>query len=156
MTEAIVKFEYEIIERWPLPGDEWLGGWWTFLTYEGMDQPIALNHDICHKSAEEGIARTYRVWYQKRMLGRFMADVDLDPEHLDQTHICLVEIKAAHLYDVFLLMQGERWSPNGEARSIIERAGLSYTSMSVGDVVEMQDGGRQRFFRCDSYGFTEI
>jgi hypothetical protein len=37
-------------------------------------------------------------------------------------------------------MQGEVWSPNGEARGLIEAKGLLHTSMSVGDVVVGPDG----------------
>lgn len=40
--------------------------------------------------------------------------------------------KEGHLY---IAMQGEAWSPKGEANSLIERLGLCHTSMSVGDVV---------------------
>jgi hypothetical protein len=36
--------------------------------------------------------------------------------------------------DVFFKMQGENWSPNGEARDLIRAKGLKHTSMSVGDV----------------------
>ena len=31
-------------------------------------------------------------------------------------------------------MQGENWSPNGEARPLIAQLDLSHTSMSIGDV----------------------
>lgn len=36
---------------------------------------------------------------------------------------------------LFRAMQGDFFSPNGEARNLIERLGLMHTSMSVGDVV---------------------
>jgi len=42
---------------------------------------------------------------------------------------------AGGLDDVYSKMQGERWSPRGEARPLIKALGLSHTSMSVGDVI---------------------
>lgn len=45
------------------------------------------------------------------------------------------------LSTIFNQMQGEIWSPNGEARDVILTAGLSHTSMSVGDVVVTEWGG---------------
>ena len=39
------------------------------------------------------------------------------------------------LGQVYKQMQGENWSPNGDARRLIARRGLKHTSLSVGDVV---------------------
>lgn len=63
---------------------------------------------------------------------------------LSLTHACLGRIRGVDdialtkkLEYVFSMMQGENWSPRGEARSLIEKLGLSHTSMSVGDVVRI-------------------
>jgi len=40
------------------------------------------------------------------------------------------------LEKVFFEMQGFNWSPNGEARELIDSLGLNHTSMMVGDVVK--------------------
>lgn len=37
--------------------------------------------------------------------------------------------------DIFWNLQGENWSPNGEANALIHMKGLSHTSMSVGDII---------------------
>lgn len=58
---------------------------------------------------------------------------------LAETHIHLKDVVLPggpdRLEDVFAIMQGEHWSPNGEARELIAAKGLRHTSMSTGDVV---------------------
>lgn len=39
------------------------------------------------------------------------------------------------LQNLYVFMQGENWSPNGEARDLIKGLGLKHTSMSVGDII---------------------
>jgi hypothetical protein len=56
------------------------------------------------------------------------------------------------LDNVYNWMQGEVWSPNGEARDIIRASGCGHTSMSSGDVVQIGD----RFFSCEMFAFKEI
>jgi hypothetical protein len=56
---------------------------------------------------------------------------------LEKTHVFLCETEARDLDHVFYNMQGEIWSPNGEARELIQSKGLRHTSMSVGDVIEL-------------------
>lgn len=62
---------------------------------------------------------------------------------LDATHVLLLTTQVVRdpakpvedlLDEVYYRMQGENWSPKGEARSLIEEKGLEHTSMSVGDV----------------------
>jgi hypothetical protein len=50
------------------------------------------------------------------------------------------------------MMQGEQWSPNGEARELIRSLGLSHASMSIGDVVEDEHG----HFYAVFVGFKEL
>lgn len=45
-----------------------------------------------------------------------------------------------YLEDVFVRMQGENWSPQGEARNMIAASGAGHTSMSVGDIVAVNHG----------------
>ena len=45
------------------------------------------------------------------------------------------------LDELFERFQGEFWSPNGEARPLIEALGLEHTSMSVGDVIVIENTG---------------
>ena len=53
---------------------------------------------------------------------------------------------------VFGMMQGERWSPDGEARTMLAKQGLHHTSMSVGDIVRI---GTKVLF-ADRNGFTSL
>jgi hypothetical protein len=57
------------------------------------------------------------------------------------------------LEDIYRFYQGENWSPNGEARDLIESKGLHHTSLSVGDVVELDDGSR---YICDNVGWNKL
>lgn len=58
------------------------------------------------------------------------------------------------LEQIYSDMQGERWSPNGEARFLIKSLNLQHTSMSVGDVVE--DVVQNKFWIVRSCGFDEF
>lgn len=53
---------------------------------------------------------------------------------LEKTHVFLGKVNLP-LDKVFMRMQGEMWSPLGEARGLIKGAGLGHTSMTMGDVV---------------------
>jgi hypothetical protein len=59
---------------------------------------------------------------------------------LPVTHRFVCELDVPRRENVFAQMQGEVWSPNGEARELIASLGLHHTSMSVGDVVQDDDG----------------
>jgi hypothetical protein len=65
-----------------------------------------------------------------------------------------MDLEAENLEDVFKKMQGEEWSPNGEARELILSKGVRHTSMSVGDVV--YDVEADKYFEVDMIGFREI
>jgi len=60
-----------------------------------------------------------------------------DPKNLKKTHILLGTMQEDDLNKIFRTMQGERWSPQGEARDKIKKLGLKHTSMSVGDVIKV-------------------
>jgi hypothetical protein len=96
----------------------------------------------------------YRVWYMR-------------PEHfrdgmcglnrptvatLSDTHIFLRDVEATDLEHCYYNSQGEIWSPMGEARELIRSKGLQHTSMSRGDVIEL-DG---RFWLVASFGFEDL
>jgi hypothetical protein len=53
--------------------------------------------------------------------------------------------------------QGENWSPNGEARPIIRAMGITHTSMSVGDCVEIvDDEGHKTVYICENEGWRVL
>lgn len=91
----------------------------------------------------------YRVWYKKFW----------DQEEALELHAAVYqewalvkEVEAENLEQVFYMMQGEVWSPNGEARNLIRCLGLSHTSMSVGDFIETPRG---EFYRVEGCGFEK-
>lgn len=74
-------------------------------------------------------------------------------EKLKDTHSFVKEIEAQNKEDVFFLMQGENWSRNGEALSLIEQKKLNHTSMSIGDVIEDELGD---VFIVEISGFRKL
>jgi hypothetical protein len=55
---------------------------------------------------------------------------------------------------VFHLMQGETWSPNGEARPFIQNLGVQHTSMFEGDLVLNYHTGEG--WICKRTGWSEF
>jgi len=95
-----------------------------------------------------------QVWYQ-RNFGWWYRDQDsLDPDHIEKTHALVGEIAITKdkIGDIFPLMQGENWSPKGEANKFVRLLGV-HTSMSVGDIVVFED---KSMFVCDTSGWKEI
>jgi hypothetical protein len=95
-----------------------------------------------------------KIWYQNRSFWEkknpFRPEVKLS--EIEETHTLLGFVDMTDLEEIFYKMQGEVWSPEGQARRLIETLGLVHTSMSIGDVVEIAG----KFFVCDIEGFTEI
>lgn len=74
------------------------------------------------------------------------------PKTVSKTHVLLGKIKESNLEKVFQLMQGETWSPMGEARNLIRSKKLRHTSMSMGDIVK----SKGKFYMVASFGFEPI
>ena len=85
----------------------------------------------------------FKVWYYKHF------DYTVP---MIQEWVKVKEVVAEGLEDVFMMMQAEEWSPNGEARPLIRSLGLTHTSMSVGDFIEDNQG---KFYRVNSCGFSQ-
>jgi hypothetical protein len=84
----------------------------------------------------------FEVWYmRKEWFADGIMGTEPDKYHLGKTHILLKTLATEgwKLEDVFVEMQADRWSPNGEAYGLIKAKGLGHTSMSVGDVI-VEDG----------------
>lgn len=111
----------------------------------------------------------FQVWYMRpdfRRDGGMGADWLRErdqmpsPAALERTHVHLKDVELpsgkeprdAELERIWVKMQGEEWSPNGEARPLIRAKGLHHTSMSVGDVVVVEG----ETFLVDSCGFARI
>jgi hypothetical protein len=102
-----------------------------------------------------------QVWYAKpgyardAMMGYdWLAENGLLPDlkDLSKTHVLLGTVQSIRTEDVFCLMQGESWSPNGEANEMIEAKGLWHTSMSVGDIMVRL----HRVHMVDRFGFKHL
>lgn len=96
----------------------------------------------------------YRVYYKKNPT--FHSDPNLTMENFLDTHTHVENVNAKSLDDVYMMMQGEVWSPNGEKRNLIKSLGLNHTSLSVGDVVRCVENGKLVAYECDSFGWREI
>ena len=84
-----------------------------------------------------GARLTLSIWFAKQPTWREVAG----PVNLAD-FIYLGDIRAETLENAFELMQGESYSPNGEASRLIRSLGLTHTSMSVGDLVLDRDSNR--------------
>ena len=99
---------------------------------------------------------TYHVYYARRPTFRPSGEFgtpELTVSCLPTSHVPLCEIEAASLDSVFRQMQGENWSPHGEAQPILERLRLAHTSMSVGDAIRDEDG---IYWECVEWGWRRI
>ena len=74
-----------------------------------------------------------------------------DPGDLTKTHVFVKLIEARNLDQVYFKMQGEDWSPTGEAREFVASIGVKHTSMSVGDIA--LDHSSRVAFILDRMGF---
>jgi hypothetical protein len=71
-------------------------------------------------------------FFRDGICGRLPNALDLPATHVHPTD---VDSGERGLDFAYCQMQAEVWSPNGEARELIEAKGLQHTSMSVGDVI---------------------
>jgi hypothetical protein len=126
------------------------------------DSEVPLTTAAEVSAAHRGGLMRYRVWYMRpTWFGEGMMGHAWCKEHgtlpnpaaLEATHVLLKNIFAASLEDVFTAMQGEVWSPNGEASLLIMARGLDHTSMSVGDIA-VDPAGKP--WMVDRQGFVEL
>jgi len=98
----------------------------------------------------------YDVYYKK---GGIEIEDRISPntmtkEYFDKNYRLVVSVITDNLERVYNNMQGENWSPNGEARDLILFLGLSHTSMSIGDIIFCYDD--QKYYWCSWLGFDEV
>ena len=76
---------------------------------------------------------------------------------IEETHTKIGSIDTINLDHIFYLMQGEQWSPNGEANNIISESDAGHTSMSVGDIIVMHTNDGKRIpHMVDNHGFVVL
>jgi hypothetical protein len=99
---------------------------------------------------------TYQVYYARRPTfhpsGQF-GTAFLTVSALAQSHVRLGEVEGEDLDEAWRRMQGENWSPHGEARRLLQSLGLSHTSMSVGDVLRDEAGV---YWECLAHGWRPL
>jgi len=74
------------------------------------------------------------------------------PETLEQTHVKIGTLRETNPDKVFSMMQGENWSPQGEARDMVSNSNTGHTSMSVGDIMKVGS----TYLMVDRFGFHDI
>jgi hypothetical protein len=92
-------------------------------------------------------------WFREGIMGE-----KPDAANLSATHVHLMDLSTAETPDapdlerIWIAMQGENWSRNGEAIGLITSKGLQHTSMSVGDVI-IVDGTT---YVAATFGFDKL
>lgn len=89
--------------------------------------------------------------YKDPSTGKIIATLP-DPKNLEATHAKIGTIDSDEPEEIFYLMQGEVWSPRGQANDMIRESNTGHTSMSVGDVVVINDEA----FMVDGTGFFKL
>jgi hypothetical protein len=118
---------------------------------------------ICAKRDKERSASTLTVtvFYSKEMPWPFTPVYpELTLENLEETHVELMDLVIPNstapevsLEEVFVRMQSDVWSLNGEAKELIRSKGLAHTSMSVGDVVKTKSN---ILYVCEAHSWRKI
>lgn len=75
-----------------------------------------------------------------------------DPTNLKKTHSLMGKVTEKNPDRIFGVMQGEVWSPRGEAWDIVAKSGTQHTSMSVGDIIK----AGSKVLLVDRTGFVDI
>ena len=114
---------------------------WYFKRGSGNDIDAAYLYSRGPDFFEKGVAE-HPEWEQFRV----------DSRNLAKTHALLGSIQETNPETIFDMMQGENWSPRGEARGLIRSKGLAHTSMSVGDIIKI--GGK--VMMVDRMGFAKL
>jgi len=96
-----------------------------------------------------------QVWYWKQEYARDMMTqhgTRPDPSDLQKTHVLIGTLTETDPETIFHMMQGEAWSPMGEAKTMIGKSGSGHTSMSVGDILVVN--GQVKM--VDNAGFLDL
>jgi len=90
------------------------------------------------------------IWYWKKNI-----NTELLPESikdLNKTHVLIGKIKDTDKEDIYKKMQGENWSPAGEASNFINESGINHTSMSTNDIIVIEG----KMWVVDEIGFKQL
>lgn len=73
-------------------------------------------------------------------------------DDLGSQYVLVGTVQESDLEKIYSMMQGDIWSPAGEAKVMINALGCGHTSMSVGDIIETKG----TFYFLDSHGFKKL
>ena len=156
-TRNEVAKEKEEQERMEMDLGNWDNNKSAGTAKESVEQ---VNEAEMYKSLEDVYpAGPTEIWFWKQDNGRdFMMGmkwlsergVEVTKATLQDTHVKIGTIAETDPEKVYGMMQGENWSPEGEARELISKSGSGHTSMSVGDVLVI--GGKLQM--VDRFGFV--
>lgn len=133
----------------------------TPVSYESLDEADRNEQGMFKDLSDAYEPGPTEVWYWKDDMGRdmmmgknFLIKYNKMPDsaNLAATHVKLGSVKETNPEKVFHMMQGEIWSPEGQARDFIQASGTGHTSMSVGDIVVVNG----KALMVDRFGFTPI
>lgn len=89
---------------------------------------------------------TSEVWFAKPGAGK------ASRSRLCETHVKVGSVKCASPERLFVLLQQHKWSPGGEARDMLESMGVKHQSLSVGDVLVVNN----RHLLVSDRGFVRL
>lgn len=127
--------------------------------YKSLNDAVYMDMGLAKGSTE--------IWYMSADSFRFMSsgpsfmkDLAGKPgvpelptsKTVKNTHVLLGKIAETDLNKIFRIMQGDYWSPVGQARSLIRSKKLRHTSMSVGDIIKVKG----KFYMVDMSGFEKL
>jgi hypothetical protein len=101
------------------------------------------------------------IWYWKNdfaidaMMGaKFMTKQGVmpTPDSVPDNYTLIGKIRETNPDKIFHMMQGEIWSPEGQANDMIRASGTGHTSMSVGDIIHVGN----KWLMVDRFGFHEL
>jgi hypothetical protein len=120
---------------------------------------VKFGHDIKKENHWITQARKirYEIWYVNPSddRERFFNPILPDPKHLKKSHTKVANYLSItnDLEKIYYDMQGECWSPQGEARDLIKNLKLHHTTMSTGDVIKTPD---DKLFMVGKVGFVAL
>jgi len=88
---------------------------------------------------QEKKKKRFEIWYAKDPQFN-LTELPKNLGDLLSRYIWITDVHTEDLGHAWRMMQGEEWSPNGDANLYIRRLGLKHTSMSVGDILRDEDG----------------
>lgn len=101
------------------------------------------------------------IWYWKEdfardaMMGaKFMTKQGVmpTPDSVPNNYVLIGKMRETNPDKIFHMMQGEIWSPEGQANAMIKSSGTGHTSMSVGDIIHVGN----KWMMVDRYGFHTL